>query len=131
MKMYINKPEYIMESDDSPSDEHLSNVENEDISLSKKVKKSLEQYVDIQFEGKFFPGQITYVSNTRAMRKVEDQGENEEGSSDYSPKVQIIAASGNNIIAVANPALAMSPAIIPPLHSNQILEARENRTEID
>lgn len=31
----------------------------------------------------------------------------------YSPKVQVIAASGDNIIAVANPALAMSPAILP------------------
>ncbi|XP_072402902.1 NGFI-A-binding protein homolog [Diabrotica undecimpunctata] len=75
--------------------------------------------------------QFTSSNSSSPQRKVEDQGENEEGSSDYSPKVQIIAASGNNIIAVANPALAMSPAIIPPLHSNQILEARENRTEID
>lgn len=31
----------------------------------------------------------------------------------FSPKVQVIAASGDNIIAVANPALAMSPAILP------------------
>ncbi|XP_021920374.1 NGFI-A-binding protein homolog isoform X5 [Zootermopsis nevadensis] len=29
-------------------------------------------------------------------------------------KVQVIASSGGNIIAVANPALSMSPAIVPP-----------------
>lgn len=39
----------------------------------------------------------------------------EEESCKLSPKVQIIAASGDNIIAVANPALAMSSTIIAPL----------------
>ncbi|XP_065166014.1 NGFI-A-binding protein homolog [Atheta coriaria] len=31
----------------------------------------------------------------------------------FSPRVQVIAASGDNIIAVANPALALSPAMLP------------------
>lgn len=44
-----------------------------------------------------------------------DDDEDTEDSSKFSPRVQIIAASGDNIIAVANPALAMSPAIITPI----------------
>lgn len=47
----------------------------------------------------------------------------DESMSKFSPKVQIIAASGDNIIAVANPALAMSAAIIAPL-----VEKRESRS---
>ncbi|XP_049822795.1 NGFI-A-binding protein homolog isoform X3 [Aethina tumida] len=46
-------------------------------------------------------------------RKMENQNESEEDLNKFSPKV--IAASGDNIIAVANPALAMSPAIITPI----------------
>lgn len=42
--------------------------------------------------------------------------EDDDGTK-YSPK--IIAASGDNIIAVANPALAMSPAIIVPLRTDK------------
>lgn len=34
----------------------------------------------------------------------------------FSPRVQVIAASGDNIIAVANPALALSPAMLPLEH---------------
>ncbi|XP_057669378.1 NGFI-A-binding protein homolog [Diorhabda carinulata] len=75
--------------------------------------------------------QFTYSNSSSPQRKLEDTGDNEEDASKYSPKVQIISASGDNIIAVANPALAMSSAIIPPIHSNAIIEVRENRTEID
>ncbi|XP_076262488.1 NGFI-A-binding protein homolog isoform X4 [Rhynchophorus ferrugineus] len=45
--------------------------------------------------------------------KIDDTSEHDEESSKFSPKVQVIAASGDNIIAVANPALAMSTAILP------------------
>ncbi|XP_071054649.1 NGFI-A-binding protein homolog isoform X2 [Onthophagus taurus] len=43
---------------------------------------------------------------------VEDQIEIED-TKPLSPKVQVIASSGDNIIAVANPALAMSTALMP------------------
>ncbi|XP_076262487.1 NGFI-A-binding protein homolog isoform X3 [Rhynchophorus ferrugineus] len=46
-------------------------------------------------------------------KKIDDTSEHDEESSKFSPKVQVIAASGDNIIAVANPALAMSTAILP------------------
>ncbi|KAG5895998.1 hypothetical protein JTB14_007566 [Gonioctena quinquepunctata] len=69
--------------------------------------------------------QYPYSNSCSPQRKMED----DEDSNKYSPKVQIIAASGDNIIAVANPALAMSSAILPQL--TPIKEARENRAEID
>ncbi|KAK9889212.1 hypothetical protein WA026_004491 [Henosepilachna vigintioctopunctata] len=49
--------------------------------------------------------------NSPSQRKL-DEDDDTEDTGKFSPKVQIIAASGDNIIAVANPALAMSPAII-------------------
>jgi hypothetical protein len=58
------------------------------------------------------------------QKKTDDSNETDEDSRKLSPKVQIIAASGDNIIAVANPALAMSPAIIAPL-----VDARERNLE--
>ncbi|KAJ8971380.1 hypothetical protein NQ317_008969 [Molorchus minor] len=73
--------------------------------------------------------QFTYSNSSSPQRKADDQTDNDEDASKYSPKVQIIAASGDNIIAVANPALAMSSAIIPPL--TPLIEARENRAEKD
>ncbi|XP_023310622.1 NGFI-A-binding protein homolog [Anoplophora glabripennis] len=72
--------------------------------------------------------QFTYSNSSSPQRKLEE-GDNDDDASKYSPKVQIIAASGDNIIAVANPALAMSPAILPPL--NPLIEARENRSDKD
>lgn len=42
---------------------------------------------------------------------MDDHADIADDASKFSPKV--IAASGDNIIAVANPALAMSPAILP------------------
>nr|XP_023024613.1 NGFI-A-binding protein homolog isoform X2 [Leptinotarsa decemlineata] len=72
--------------------------------------------------------QFTYSNSSSPQRKMEDPTDDDDPSK-YSPKVQIIAARGDNIIAVANPALAMSPAIIPKL--TPIKEARENRAEID
>ncbi|PSN41059.1 hypothetical protein C0J52_18317 [Blattella germanica] len=38
-------------------------------------------------------------------------------------KVQVISSSGGNIIAVANPALSLSPAIVPPDPSSGIDKA--------
>ncbi|KAJ8926794.1 hypothetical protein NQ314_020640 [Rhamnusium bicolor] len=73
--------------------------------------------------------QFTYSNSSSPQRKMDDQAENDDDASKYSPKVQIIAASGDNIIAVANPALAMSPAIIPSL--TPLLEVRESRAEKD
>ncbi|XP_030756101.1 NGFI-A-binding protein homolog isoform X2 [Sitophilus oryzae] len=63
--------------------------------------------------------------------KTEEAIENDEESSKFSPKVQVIAASGDNIIAVANPALAMSPAILPmtSLTSVPVREIDENNKE--
>ncbi|CAG9855330.1 unnamed protein product [Phyllotreta striolata] len=71
--------------------------------------------------------QFTYSNSSSPQRKPEDQGDHEEDAK-YSPKVQIIAASGDNIIAVANPALAMSSAMLPLA---PIIEPRENRTEVE
>ncbi|XP_045481552.1 NGFI-A-binding protein homolog [Harmonia axyridis] len=56
----------------------------------------------------------SYSNCSSPQRKIEDD-EDLEDSNKYSPKVQVIAASGDNIIAVANPALAMSTAIITPI----------------
>lgn len=58
-----------------------------------------------------------------------DRSDTEDDASKFSPKVQVVAASGDNIIAVANPALAMSPAINPTLAT--VIEKRSTRTEID
>ncbi|KAJ8953234.1 hypothetical protein NQ318_015813 [Aromia moschata] len=73
----------------------------------------------------FHQNSKNHLSSASLMlpRKADDQTDNDDDASKYSPKVQIIAASGDNIIAVANPALAMSPAIIPPL--TPLIEARE------
>ncbi|CAH1153300.1 unnamed protein product [Phaedon cochleariae] len=75
--------------------------------------------------------QFSYSNSSSPQRKTEDQEDNDDNDDDgkYSPKVQIIAARGDNIIAVANPALAMSPAIIPPL--TPIKEVRENSRDRD
>lgn len=54
---------------------------------------------------------------------IEEQTDIAEDASKFSPKV--IAASGDNIIAVANPALAMSPAILPV--TSLSAESRESR----
>ncbi|XP_050314591.1 NGFI-A-binding protein homolog isoform X2 [Anthonomus grandis grandis] len=49
-------------------------------------------------------------------KKVDESAEQEQEGSKFSPRV--IAACGDNIIAVANPALAMSSAILPLPHSS-------------
>ncbi|XP_044256158.1 NGFI-A-binding protein homolog isoform X4 [Tribolium madens] len=61
---------------------------------------------------------------TNHQNKIDDSNDADEDSRKLSPKVQVIAASGDNIIAVANPALAMSPAIIAPL-----VDTRERNLE--
>ncbi|KAH0820246.1 hypothetical protein GEV33_002545 [Tenebrio molitor] len=68
--------------------------------------------------------QDSYSGTNSVQKKTDDSNETDEDSRKLSPKVQIIAASGDNIIAVANPALAMSPAIIAPL-----VDARERNLE--
>ncbi|KAJ3639608.1 hypothetical protein Zmor_002958 [Zophobas morio] len=68
--------------------------------------------------------QDSYSGPNSLQKRNEDSNEAEEDSRKMSPKVQIIAASGDNIIAVANPALAMSPAIIAPL-----VDTRERNLE--
>lgn len=57
---------------------------------------------------------------------LEEHQTDTDDSNKLSPKVQVIAASGDNIIAVANPALAMSPAILP-----LTLESREHSKMVD
>ncbi|RZB77534.1 NGFI-A-binding protein -like, partial [Asbolus verrucosus] len=61
-----------------------------------------------------------------SLQKKVDDNDIDEDSRKLSPKVQIIAASGDNIIAVANPALAMSPAIITPLVDTREEISRRN-----
>ncbi|XP_008200713.1 NGFI-A-binding protein homolog isoform X2 [Tribolium castaneum] len=61
---------------------------------------------------------------TNHQNKIDDLNDADDDSRKLSPKVQVIAASGDNIIAVANPALAMSPAIIAPL-----VDTRERNLE--
>ncbi|KAF5303895.1 hypothetical protein FQR65_LT08089 [Abscondita terminalis] len=62
------------------------------------------------YQGVNHDSEGTYL-DTNGVRIVEDHSSSEiEDSNKYSPK--IIAASGDNIIAVANPALAMSPTIL-------------------
>lgn len=60
------------------------------------------------------------------LQTILEEHQTEIEDSNKSPKVQVIAASGDNIIAVANPALAMSPAILP-----LALEAREHVKMVD
>ncbi|KAJ8917918.1 hypothetical protein NQ315_002611 [Exocentrus adspersus] len=60
--------------------------------------------------------------------KIEDY-DGADGYESKSPKVKIIAASGDNIIAVANPALAMSTVIVPSVA--HLTEARKNSCEKD
>lgn len=81
------------------------------------MKKILTIGVNIEFLFSFF------------QRKMGDRSDTEDEASKFSPKVQVVAASGDNIIAVANPALAMSPAINPSLTT--IIEKRNVRAEID
>lgn len=63
------------ESDDSPWDEHLSNDEDEhspqkEVLVAKQVEKLVGQYVVVQFEGNYFPGQITKVLKSGATINV-------------------------------------------------------------
>lgn len=70
------------------------------------------------------------IGNINSLqRKLCDRSDTEDDACKFSPKVQVVAASGDNIIAVANPALAMSPAINPVLAS--VIEKRITRTETD
>ncbi|KAL3290208.1 hypothetical protein HHI36_023567 [Cryptolaemus montrouzieri] len=58
---------------------------------------------------------FSYSNCSSPVQRKLEEDEDAEDASKFSPRVQIIAASGDNIIAVANPALAMSPAIITPI----------------
>ncbi|XP_060537237.1 NGFI-A-binding protein homolog isoform X2 [Cylas formicarius] len=60
------------------------------------------------------------------QRKFDDFVTNDEESREYSP--QIVAASGDNIIAVTNPALTMSPAILqmPSIPSRDICQTEKD-----
>lgn len=78
------------------------------------------------FSNSSSPSQIG-VQEQETYSSMENHIQSEENSetaddSKFSPKVQVIAASGDNIIAVANPALAMSPAILP-----LSIESREHK----
>ncbi|KAL1492497.1 hypothetical protein ABEB36_010743 [Hypothenemus hampei] len=85
-------------------------------SLGIELEESDSQFTYSNSSSPKFQGQDP-ESGTVGGKKIEDI-ECDGESSKFSPKVQVIAASGNNIIAVANPALAMSPAILPIPHAS-------------
>ncbi|XP_066158867.1 NGFI-A-binding protein homolog isoform X1 [Euwallacea fornicatus] len=93
-------------------------------SLGIELEESDSQFTYSNSSSPQFQGQDQESAST-GSKKNDDTAENDDESSKFSPKVQIIAASGDNIIAVANPALAMSPAILPRPHSSM----RERRGE--
>ncbi|KAK9758862.1 NAB conserved region 2 (NCD2) [Popillia japonica] len=70
--------------------------------------------------------QDSYGAENTCQGMLEEHQTDTDDSNKLSPKVQVIAASGDNIIAVANPALAMSPAILP-----LTLESREHSKMVD
>ncbi|XP_076262486.1 NGFI-A-binding protein homolog isoform X2 [Rhynchophorus ferrugineus] len=80
-------------------------------SLGIELDESDSQFTYSNSSSPQFQGQDQESCST--TNKIDDTSEHDEESSKFSPKVQVIAASGDNIIAVANPALAMSTAILP------------------
>ncbi|CAG9759962.1 unnamed protein product [Ceutorhynchus assimilis] len=105
-----------------PKNHHQALRENQKTSLGIEIDESESQYTYSNSSSPQFQGQDQESSST-GLRKVEDSTENEDEASKFLPNVQVIAASGDNIIAVANPALAMSPALLS--HSS-IRERRED-----
>ncbi|XP_019764929.2 NGFI-A-binding protein homolog isoform X1 [Dendroctonus ponderosae] len=103
---------------------HHALREGQRTSLGIELEESDSQFTYSNSSSPQFQGQDQESSST-GSKKIDDSTENDDDSSKFSPTVQVIAASGDNIIAVANPALAMSSAILP--HS--LRESREEDKE--
>ncbi|ERL86131.1 hypothetical protein D910_03545 [Dendroctonus ponderosae] len=95
-----------------------------DNNLSSRIQGRFQIDADSQ-QHKRIKIEPTSDNDEQRQKKIDDSTENDDDSSKFSPTVQVIAASGDNIIAVANPALAMSSAILP--HS--LRESREEDKE--